>query len=97
MSDTQTFLNIIFWILVGASICAGVCFLGICLFLYWIGKGESDVNGDPERDSGSLPEKKVRTCHWCPKEIPGDPEIQGICFDCSNHFQTLARKATEQE
>ena len=62
-------------------------FLTLCLLVgmeiaYWIARGESDVNGDPERDAGLLPPRKPRVvCAWChPHSNPGsDPISHGIC------------------
>lgn len=40
--------------LIGAVALAlfSVLLLGLLLFLAWLARGESDVNGDPERDGG---------------------------------------------
>lgn len=35
-----------------AALCCSLCFCGGLLLILWVAKGESDVNGDPERDAG---------------------------------------------
>lgn len=38
--------------LMGLVAVAGIGAVGLSLLLIWIARGESDVNGDPERDAG---------------------------------------------
>jgi hypothetical protein len=45
-------IEIVLIAIVIAGFCCSLCFCGALLLLFWVAKGESDVNGDPERDAG---------------------------------------------
>ena len=67
----------VFMVVVGGAIWAVIA---------WIGRGESDVNGDPERDAGLLPEAPVKrlVCWGCDAVVPAGfgPATHGLCQEC---------------
>jgi hypothetical protein len=44
----------------GLALIAGLIAVGLGFLIHWVARGESDVNGDPERDAGIEPAAPIQ-------------------------------------
>lgn len=65
---------------------SGLIVAGAAALLRWVARGESDVNGDPERDAGDATEDILLTCETCGEQFnPADLDEVTYHMDHKEH------------
>ena len=84
-------MNVFYQMLVAVAVYMVAGGVAVWAILTWIGRGESDVNGDPERDAGLLPGPALPRviCMDCQTIIRAgaEPVSHGLCVGCFDKRQ----------